>query len=79
MGKIVYMCHTTVTAFDGQLGGCSVCGTWEGEMPTDCPGYKLSELERELVLSDRLDYRRKSGGWTDLGKNEYMRRKRLYS
>lgn len=46
------------------MGGCSVCGSYEGEMPTDCPGRDMTDRERELVLDGAIDYRVSQGGWT---------------
>ena len=47
------------------LGGCTVCGTWEGETPTDCPGRPMSDREKEMVLNGDIDYRVSQGGWTN--------------
>jgi hypothetical protein len=76
VSNVIYLKHTIITAYDGALGGCSVCGTWEAEMPTDCPGHLLDEDTRQMIMDDALDYRRSSGGWTNLGQVEYRKRKR---
>lgn len=46
------------------LGGCTVCGSYEGEMPTDCPAREMTDRERELVLDGEIDFRVSQGGWT---------------
>jgi len=47
---------------DGGLALCTVCGCGEGELPTDCPGFKLSGTTRSLIYGGKLDY--KNGRWT---------------
>lgn len=46
-----------------ELGGCSRCGGWEGEVPTDCPGELMTEEQRWAVLEERLDFLHREG-WT---------------
>ena len=40
---------------------CEVCGAAEGEIPTDCPGRKMTADEKERVFHGSLDY--KNGKW----------------
>lgn len=40
----------------GGLLSCVVCGCAEGELPTDCPGYKVSEAERLRIYKGNLDF-----------------------
>lgn len=47
----------------GDLCLCTVCGGAEGSLPTHCPGYRMSELQHDLVYAGRLDYR--DNNWVD--------------
>lgn len=53
------------TAHNFPYGGddhtCSVCGGGGLELPTDCPGMKMSEAMREAVALGRADFIR--GAW----------------
>lgn len=49
---------------DGGLSLCRNCGGFEGSMPTDCPGYRMTERTANLVYERALDYRR-SEGWVN--------------
>lgn len=40
----------------GGLNGCRVCGTWECEVPKDCPGYELDESQREAICRGDIDF-----------------------
>lgn len=60
-----------------ELGGCLVCGSWEGEMPTDCPGREMTISECNDVLNGRLDYRVSEGGWTTFTRQKYLRNKTI--
>lgn len=40
---------------------CSVCGCSEGELPSDCPGYRVEAETRENIYTGKLDY--KDGTW----------------
>lgn len=64
MAEIIPWHRHKVVECDNGLGGCSVCGTFEGQMPTDCPARTMTERERELVLNGEIDYRVSQGGWT---------------
>lgn len=57
---------------NGALGGCSVCQSWEGEVPTECPGEPMTEEQRESVLMGKLDYLR-SEGWTSVTHMDRLR------
>lgn len=59
------------------IGGCLVCRTWEGEMPTDCPGRETTEEERSAILTGELDYRRSEGGWTTFTRAKWLRAKMI--
>lgn len=54
--------------------GCSVCGAWEGEIPTDCPGEEMTDDQREAVLHGRLDYIWREG-WTTVTRYQRLRNK----
>jgi hypothetical protein len=43
------------------LFACATCGAAEGELATECPGYRLSPEERAAVMNGHLDFR--SGAW----------------
>ena len=52
-------CHCAFC--DGGLVSCTVCGGAEGSLPTDCPGYRLSEGIQGEILAGRIDYGWKKG------------------
>jgi hypothetical protein len=41
---------------DGGLGYCVVCTGREADLPTMCPGRAMSEVERELVARQELNW-----------------------
>lgn len=41
---------------DGGLAYCTVCGGGEAELPTDCPGRRMTDLLRERVAAGMLDF-----------------------
>ena len=43
------------------LAHCKVCDGGECELPTDCPGEKMTDSQRALVCGGNLDYC--AGGW----------------
>ncbi len=43
------------------LKSCTVCGGAEITLTTECVGRKLTERENELLMVEKLDYRR--GKW----------------
>ena len=58
------------------LGGCSVCCTWEGEVPRDCPGVEMTDEQRAGVLAGELDYLRKDG-WTTVTYSQRLKNRML--
>lgn len=54
------------------LAGCDVCGGWEGELPTDCPGEEMTSEQREAVLAGSLDYMWREG-WTTETRHKRLR------
>ena len=48
----------------GDLGLCTKCNGFEGTLPTDCPGHKMTEQLEQAVYKDELDYR-EDRGWHD--------------
>lgn len=40
---------------------CTVCDGAEGELPTECPGVKMTREMRDAVMLKRVDY--KDGKW----------------
>lgn len=54
------------------LGGCAICGGWEGEMPTDCPGLEMTEEQRRAVLAGKLDFIWREG-WTTVTRMDRLR------
>lgn len=47
---------------DGGLFLCTVCKGFEGTLPTDCPGVKMTEGQSDAVYAGMLDYR-EGRGW----------------
>lgn len=70
--------HKRAPIRDDGLGGCLVCRSYEGEMPTDCPGREMTDRERELVLNGEIDYRASQGGWTAWTRWKEMRARGEY-
>lgn len=55
-------CNEGICKFrDGGLFNCTVCDGFEGTLPTDCPGRKLTTVEADAIYAERLDYVR--GRW----------------
>ncbi len=46
------------------LNGCSVCNTWECEVPKDCPGYRLKDSFKEAICRGDINFI--DGKWTGL-------------
>jgi len=40
---------------------CLVCGGTEGELPDECPGRRMTEVQRDQVMHGILDF--KNGVW----------------
>jgi hypothetical protein len=47
---------------EGSLFDCTVCGGFEGSLPTDCPGMRMTDEERDQVYAGHIDYR-EDRGW----------------
>jgi hypothetical protein len=45
----------------GGLWACSVCDGFEGAMPTQCPGARMTADQSDAVYKGRLDFR--AGRW----------------
>jgi len=58
------------------LSVCSVCGSWEGGLTTDCPGQRVSFDRQEEVYKTDLDYTDKLG-WHHDGKGTRARSPRF--
>lgn len=48
----------------GELEYCKVCMGFEGSMPTDCPGEKMTAEQSDKVYAGNLDYK-KAEGWVN--------------
>lgn len=48
---------------EGGLGLCTVCDGFEGQLPTQCPGEKMTEAQKERVYGCLVDYR--DGAWRE--------------
>jgi len=46
---------------EGGLGWCKVCDGFEGTLPSECPGFKMTEEQKEKVWKGPLDW--KDGSW----------------
>lgn len=65
--------HTLVSPEEyPDLGGCSVCGGWEGEVPKDCPGEPMTQDQKDLVMAGKLDFIWREG-WTTVTYRERLR------
>lgn len=51
---------------DGGLAHCTTCGGFEGTLPTDCPGQRMTEAQAEEVYAGKVDYLADKGGWIRL-------------
>lgn len=51
-----------VPRYEG-LSQCAVCGAAEGEIPTECPGIKMTPAQKDDVMAGRADFR--GGVWVD--------------
>jgi hypothetical protein len=45
----------------GGLAFCVVCEGGEAELPTECPGESMHQMEKDAVMNGHLDFRR--GAW----------------
>ena len=41
---------------DGGLAWCTTCGGAEADLPTECPGRRLTPQERDNVAMGLMDY-----------------------
>ncbi len=48
--------HPHCPICEGGLALCIVCGGAEGSLPTDCPGYKMSQTQEDNVFNKTLDF-----------------------
>jgi hypothetical protein len=48
----------------GELEYCKVCMGFEGSMPTDCPGDKMTAEQSDQIYAGNLDFR-KDEGWVN--------------
>jgi len=48
----------------GDLKVCTVCGGAESSLPTECPGYHMTELRKDLIAMGYADFR--DDRWTRL-------------
>lgn len=46
---------------DGGLALCEVCGCFEGSLPSECPGEKVSEERQTSIYNGKIDFR--GGKW----------------
>ena len=49
---------------NGGLFFCTVCNGFEGTLPTDCPGIRMTEKQADDVYAGKIDYR-EDRGWVD--------------
>jgi hypothetical protein len=47
---------------DGGLFSCTVCDGFEGTLPTDCPGTRMTQEQSDATYDGNLDYR-EGRGW----------------
>ena len=53
--------HPHCPICEGGLAVCEICGCGEGELPTECPGFKCSSLLRDSIYRGKIDF--KNGTW----------------
>lgn len=46
---------------DGGLASCTICGGFEGTLPTECPGRHMYEWQKSGVWKSVLDF--VDGNW----------------
>lgn len=56
----------------GELFYCTTCHGGEGNLPTECPGYPMTEDQRQRVMAEWIDFR--GGKWVALGKRDHSGR-----
>lgn len=57
---------------DGGLAACTVCGGFEGSLPTDCPGVRMTQVQIDLVYEGKIDFRVGRGWVTPDGTGRSM-------
>jgi hypothetical protein len=57
---------------DGGLFTCTVCHGFEGSLPTDCPGTRMTPEQENAVYAGTLDYRDERGWITPDGTGKSM-------
>lgn len=57
---------------DGGLFSCTVCGGFEGSLPTDCPGVLMTQVQNDLVYEGKIDFRAGRGWVTPDGTGNSM-------
>lgn len=59
---LVCNCNRTACMFcDGGLSACTVCGGFEGSLPTHCPGAEMGQFTEQKVYTTDLDF--VNGAW----------------
>jgi hypothetical protein len=46
---------------DGGLFSCVVCGGTEGSLPTNCPGFEMTDEQDQQVYNGKIDWRNERG------------------
>ena len=71
--RYVCQCRKQYCQFcDGGLFSCTVCGGFEGSLPTDCPGVRMTEQQEQNIYAGQLDYREGRGWVTPDGTGNSM-------
>lgn len=52
------MRHSLNSYLDGRsrVEFCTQCGCEQGEMPTECPAYAVSQRDKQLIAQGEKDY-----------------------
>lgn len=56
----------------GELFYCVNCRGAEADLPTECPGYPMTEDQRQRIMAGWIDF--KGGKWVALGKRDHSGR-----
>lgn len=57
---------------EGNLFSCIICHGFEGSLPTDCPGERMSDEVQGNIYAGRIDFRSDSGWAVPDGKGSSM-------